>query len=113
MGKKLRKILSMILVFVLTVVNYGFPLQAMAAEGSSFFKFGFLKKDEIELKAYFDGDEDVTDKNANVNDVVDLTIEVTPLVEEYLKEGILKLALKNGNTNNFKIKSIRVEEEES
>ena len=44
---------------------------------------------------------------------MDLTIEVTPLVEEYLKEGILKLALKNGNTNNFKIKSIRVEEEES
>lgn len=113
MGKKIRKILSMILVFVLTVVNYGFPLQAMAAEGSSFFKFGFLKKDEIELKAYFDGDEDVTDKNANVNEVVDLTIEVTPLIEEYLKEGILKLNLKNGNSNNFKIKSIRVEEEKS
>ena len=24
-----------------------------------------MKKDEIELKAYFDGDEDVTNKNAN------------------------------------------------
>ena len=113
MTKKVRKILSMILVFVLTVVNYGFPLQAMAAEGSSFFRFGFLKKDEIELKAYFDGDEDSTDKSANVNDVVNLTIEVTPLIEEYLKEGVLKLNLKNGNSNNFKIKSIRVEGDES
>lgn len=111
MTKKVRKILSMIVIFVLTVVNYGFPLKAMAAEGASF--FNFFKKDEIELKAYFDGDENKNETNADVNDVVDVTIEITPLVEEYLKDGVLRFGLKNGNVNNFKIQSIRVEEEVS
>ena len=69
MTKKVRKILSMIIVFVLTVVNYGFPLQAMAAEGNSFFNFRLFKKDEIEFKAYFGDDEDNLEENANVNDV--------------------------------------------
>lgn len=113
MTKKVRKILSMIIVFVLTVVNYGFPLQAMAAEGNSFFNFRLFKKDEIEFKAYFGDDEDNLEENANVNDVVNVTLEVTPLIEEYLKDGILKFNLKNGNDNNFKIKSISVEEEVS
>ena len=109
MAKRFKKILSIIVIFVMTVVNYGFPLKAIASDGASFLGFSFFKKDEVELKVYFDNDEEKLEKVANVNEIANLTIEVTPLVEEYLKEGILKFNLANGNLNNFKIKSVEVE----
>ena len=112
MAKRFKKILSIIVIFVMTVVNYGFPLKAIASEGASFLGFSFFKKDEVELKVYFDNDEEKLEKVANVNEIANLTIEVTPLVEEYLKEGILKFNLANGNLNNFKIKSVEVEKDE-
>ena len=76
------------------------------------FKFSFFHKDEIELNAYFGEDLDETEKVLNVNDTARLTVEVNPLIEGYFSEGSLKLKLKNGNENNFKIKSVTPLEKE-
>lgn len=110
MGKRFKKNLSILIIFVLTIVNYGFPLKALAAEESSFFGFNFFKRDKVELKTYFGESDDEDELVADVNEVVDVTLEVTPLVEEYLRDGTIKFNLKNGNENNFQIESVSVEE---
>ena len=110
MGKRFKKNLSILIIFVLTIVNYGFPLKALAAEESSFFGFNFFKKDKVELKTYFGESDNEDELVADVNEVVDVTLEVTPLVEEYLRDGTIKFNLKNGNENNFQIESVSVEE---
>lgn len=111
MTKKFKKILVIAIVFAITFVNYGLPLQAIAAEGTGFlFGANLFRKDEIELKAYFDDSEEKT-KVLNVNDIARLTVEVTPLIEGYLKSGILKFNFSNGNENNFRIQGITVERE--
>ena len=112
MGKRFKKNLSILIIFVLTIVNYGFPLKALAAEESSFFGFNFFKRDKVELKTYFGESDDEDELVADVNEVVDVTLEVTPLVEEYLRDGTIKFNLKNGNENNFQIESVSVEERE-
>ena len=111
MAKKFKKILSMLIIFVMTIVNYGMPLQALAAERKSFFEFDFFGKKNLEFVAYFDDDSDNDEKISNVNDTVNLTVEITPKEDEYLQSGILKLNLTNGNENNFAIKSLEFYEE--
>ena len=49
MAKRFKKILVLAVIFTMTVVNYGLPLQAIASEGESFFSFAFFKKNEISL----------------------------------------------------------------
>lgn len=110
MTKRCRKILVLAVIFTLTFVNYGLPLQVIASEGESFFSsFSFFKKNEIALDAYFDDSEE---KVLNVNDTAILTLEVSPLIEGYLKSGVLKFNLTNGNDDNFKIKSVTIEDKE-
>lgn len=111
MAKKFKKILSMLIIFVMTIVNYGMPLQVLAAEKKSFFEFDFFSKKDLELVAYFDDDSDNDEKISNVNDTVNLTVEMTPREDEYLQSGILRLNLTNGNENNFAIKSLEFYEE--
>lgn len=112
MAKKFQKILISTIIFAITFVNYGLPIQSIASEGKGLFKFSFFHKDEIELNAYFGEDLDETEKVLNVNDTARLTVEVNPLIEGYFSEGSLKLNLKNGNENNFKIKSVTTLEKE-
>lgn len=113
MTKRFKRILVMAIVFTITFVNYGLPLQAIATEGAGFiFGANFFRKDEIELKAYFDEDTSQKTKVLNVNDTARLTVEVTPLIEGYLKSGSLKFNFSNGNENNFRIQGITVESEE-
>ncbi|MBQ7410153.1 MAG: DUF11 domain-containing protein [Clostridia bacterium] len=113
MTKRFKKFLVMAIVFAITFVNYGLPLQAIATEGTGFlFGANFFRKDEIELKAYFDEDAAQKTKVLNVNDTARLTVEVTPLIEGYLKSGSLKFNFSNGNENNFRIQGITVESEE-
>lgn len=113
MTKRFKKFLVIAIIFAITFVNYGLPLQAIASEGSGFiFGANFFRKDEIELKAYFDDDAAQKTKVLNVNDTARLTVEVTPLIEGYLKSGILKFDFKNGNENNFRIQGITIESEE-
>ena len=108
MAKKFKKVLISLIVFAITFVNYGLPLQAIASESKSIFKFRFFHKDEISLNAYFDDGEE--EKVLDVNDTTTLTIDVTPQVAGYLESGSLKLNLENGNENNFKIQSVTIEE---
>ena len=112
MAKKFQKILISAIVFAITFVNYGLPMQSIASEGKKLFKFSFFHKDEIALEAYFDEDLEETEKVLNVNDVARLTVDVNPLIEGYLEEGTLELNLKNGNENNFIIKSVTTLEQE-
>lgn len=113
MTKRFKRFLVMAIVFAITFVNYGLPLQAIATEGTGFlFGANFFRKDEIELKAYFDEDVAQKTKVLNVNDTARLTVEVTPLIEGYLKSGSLKFNFSNGNENNFRIQGITVESEE-
>ena len=113
MTKRFKRFLVIAIVFAITFVNYGLPLQAIAAESSGFlFGANLFKKDEIALKAYFDGDDAQKSKTLNVNDTARLTVEVTPLIEGYLKSGSLKFNFTNGNENNFRIQGIEVERED-
>lgn len=113
MTKRFKRFLVIAIVFAITFVNYGLPLQAIAAESTGFlFGANLFKKDEIALNAYFDGDVAQKSKVLNVNDIARLTVEVNPLIEGYLKSGILKFNFTNGNENNFRIQGITVESEE-
>lgn len=112
MAKRIKKIVVLAIIFTMTVVNYGLPLQAIAAEGNSLFNFSFFRRNEIALNAYFDNDPEITEKTVNVNDTAKITLEVSPLIEGYLKSGTLELNLANGNENNFKIQSVTLEEME-
>lgn len=112
MAKRFDKILVLAVIFTMTIVNYGLPLQAIASEGESFFSFAFFRKNEISLDAYFDNDSKEIEETSDVNETAKITLEISPLIEGYLKSGILKFNLKNGNENNFKIKSVTIEEKE-
>lgn len=108
MSNKTKKILISFLVFAITFVNYGLPLKVIASESNSIFKFNLFHKNEIELNAYFDEEE--KEKFLNVNDTAKLIVDVAPQVAGYLESGNLKLNLKNGNKNNFKIQSVTTDE---
>lgn len=112
MAKRFEKFLVLAVIFTMTIVNYGMPLQAIASEGESIFNFAFFRKNEISLDAYFGDDSEKQEDVLNVNDTAKITLEVSPLIEGYLKSGSLKFNLKNGNENNFRIQTVTVEEKE-
>lgn len=106
MAKRFQKILISAIIFALVFVSYGLPVKSIASEGKKLFSFSFFHKDELALNAYFDEDLENIEKTLNVNDTARLTVEINPLIEGYFEEGSLELNLKNGNENNFKIKSV-------
>ena len=112
MAKRFEKLLVLAVIFTMTIVNYGMPLQAIASEGESLFNFAFFRRNEISLDAYFGDDSDKQEEIVEVNDTAQITFEVTPLIEGYLKSGSLKLYMKNGNENNFRVQSVMIEEKE-
>lgn len=112
MAKRFEKILVLAVIFTMTIVNYGMPLQAIASEGESIFNFAFFRKNEISLDAHFGDESEKQEEVLNVNDTAKITLEVSPLIEGYLKSGSLKFNLKNGNENNFRIQNVTVEEKE-
>lgn len=112
MAKSVKKFLVLAVIFAMTVVNYGLPLQAIASEGESFFSFAFFKKNEISLNAYFADDSKDYDETADVNGTAKIALEVSPQIEGYLKSGTLEFNLRNGNENNFKLQSVTIEEKE-
>lgn len=110
MFKKTKKIIIAMLVFVLTIVNYGLPIKAIATEGKGLFNLAFFKKDVVAFNVYFDDNQ--TKAVSNVNDTVRLIVEIIPKIEGYLESGNLKFNLENGNENNFKIKNVMTEAQE-
>lgn len=112
MAKSVKRIIVLAVIFTMTLVNYGLPLQAIASEGESIFNFGFFRRNEIALDAYFGEDSGDIEEIKDVNDTAKITLEVSPLIEGYLKSGSLKFNLKNGNENNFKLESVALEEKD-
>ena len=59
MKKTWKKCIVLAIIFILTFVNYGFSIEVIATEGSSVFSSGIFKKNSIELKAYFDNNDEI------------------------------------------------------
>ena len=105
MNKTVRKSIALFLIFILTVINYGVPIKAIAIDtmGSSSSLFGQKK---LEFKAYFDDVDTIDSKNVNVNDRVTITAEIKPKANTLFQDGILEFKVKSGLKNNFKIVSL-------
>ena len=112
MAKRLEKFLVLAVIFTMTIVNYGMPLKAIASEGESIFNFAFFRKNEISFDAYYGDDLEKEEEKIDVNESAKVTLEITPLIEGYLKSGTLKFYLKNGNENNFRIQSVMIEDKD-
>ena len=112
MKKTWKKCIVLVIIFILTFVNYGFSIEVIATEGSSVFSSGIFKKNSIELKAYFDNNEKETEKLSEVNKEVVITTELNPKEEGILKDATLKLELENSDNSNFEIVSVSKEGEE-
>ena len=113
MKKTLKKSIVLVILFVLTVANYGFAIEAIATESASVFETGIFKKSYVDLKAYFDDNEKTKEKQANVNDKVTITTVLSPKVDGLLKDGTLKLNLEDSDNVNFKITSVTKDGEEN
>lgn len=110
MKKALKKSFVMMIVFVLTIANYGFAIDAIATESASVFEMSIFKKSNIEFKAYFDS-ENEKEKLSDVNEEVTINAELNPKVDGILKEGKLKLALEDSEESNFEIVSVSKQED--
>ncbi len=113
MKKTLKKSIVLVIIFVLTIANYGFAIEAIATESASVFETGIFKKSYVDLKAYFDDNEKTKEKQANVNDKVTITTVLSPKVDGLLKDGTLKLNLEDSDNVNFKITSVTKDGEEN
>lgn len=113
MKKTLKKSIVLVILFVLTVANYGFAIEAIATESASVFETGIFKKSYVDLKAYFDDNEKTKEKQANVNDKVTITTVLSPKIDGLLKDGTLKLNLEDSDNVNFKITSVTKDGEEN
>ena len=113
MKKTLKKSIVLVILFVLTVANYGFAIEAIATESASVFETGIFKKSYVDLKVYFDDNEKTKEKQANVNDKVTITTVLSPMVDGLLKDGTLKLNLEDSDNVNFKITSVTKDGEEN
>ena len=108
--KNIKRILAVFVLIMLFFTNYGMPLYAVAAETAELFESTLFRKEELSMTAAFsDGKEE---KVANVNDQVTMTVEINPLVDGYLKQGLLSLNSKEIGENNYKIVSISQEGED-
>ena len=108
--KNIKRILAVFVLIMLFFTNYGMPLYAVAAETAELFESTLFRKEELSMTATFsDGKEE---KVANVNDQVTMTVEINPLVDGYLKQGLLSLNSKEIGENNYKIVSISQEGED-
>jgi uncharacterized repeat protein (TIGR01451 family) len=115
MSKSFKKGLVIAVIFILTFVNYGFSLEAIATEGMSFFESSIFKKSSMNLEAYYDDNDDNSksiSKISNVNETVDITVELKQKTEGFLKNGKLSFNLENGDENNFRIVSVGAESDD-
>ena len=106
----LKKSFVIVIIFILTIANYGFAIEAIATEGTSVLEKSIFKKKNIEFKAYFDS-ENEKEKLSNVNEEVTINAELNPKVDGILKEGKLKLNLENSEEANFEIVSVSKQED--
>lgn len=119
MFSKSKKLISMLIIFVIVFTYMGQTLEAVATtDGLSAITNGFFSTKQMELNSYFekDGSQD-TQNISNVNEKATLILELSPtdIGKGFLKEGIISATGADGSDANFrfsKIKEITVDEPE-
>ena len=108
---KTKKIIAMLIVFVIVFSNFGYTLSAIATtNGFEVITHAFLGKEEISFEAYFEENEEkVNEKISDVNETIEIKMKLTPEIEGYLKNATIKAICENKDVSNFKIKDIRID----
>lgn len=119
MFSKSKKLISMLIIFVIVFTYMGQTLEAVATtDGLSAITNGFFSTKQMELNSYFekDGGQD-TQNISDVNEKATLILELSPtdIGKGFLKEGIISATGADGSDANFRfsqIKEITVDEPE-
>jgi len=110
METKLKKIVIALMAFVLVFSHVSFTLEALATTDEfRVISSGLFRKDEVNFYAYFEGENGrkLSEGLGNVNQNIRLTIEVTPQVEGFLKEGVIRAVADDGGSPNFKFVNVK------
>ncbi len=114
-----KKVISILLVFVILFTYTGQTLEAVATtDGLSLVTNGFFKSEKMKLNSYFIQDEiQSTEKISNVNEKATLVLEIEPneIGKGFLKTGTIlasNLEQKNVNFKFSKITNVSIDEQE-
>lgn len=111
MSNRTRKIISMIIVFVIMFTYTGGTLEAIATtDGISAITNGFFGSEEIEFNAYFEQENNQNiEQVSNVNEKRTIILEVSPkdIGKGFLKEGFIFADGIDGSETNFKFSKIK------
>ncbi len=110
----IKKLIIALILFVILFSNFGYTLIVIASSDEfEVIKHGFFEKEEIQFEAYFGDEEEKSyDKIVEVNKTVELNLKLTPKIEGYLKNAVIKAVSENGELPNFRIKNIKSNSEE-
>lgn len=108
---KSKKIISMLLVFVIVFTYMGQTLEAVATtDGLSAITNGFFKTEEMRLNGYFfQENEQSNEKISDVNEKATLVLELSPnnIGQGFLKKGTISAKALDGSDANFKFSKIK------
>lgn len=106
-----KKIISMLIVFVIVFTYMGQTLEAIATtDGLSAITNGFFGSGEMKFNSYFDENgEQKNEKISNVNQKSTLVLELSPneLGKGFLKDGTILANSLDGSDINFKFSKIK------
>ena len=107
---KSKKMISMLIVFVIMFTYSAQTLQAIATtDGITTITDGFFGSSDMVLKAYFEEDENQNnEKILNVNEKGNLILEVSPkeVGSGFIREGMIKANAMDENNLHFKFSKI-------
>ncbi len=110
METKLRKVLILIIVFMMMFSNFGFTIKAIATSDEfQVISNGFFRKDEVKFSGYFEN-EDGNQTNEVINNAKQraiLKFNIKPQVEGYLKNANIKAVATDGGDLNFRFVSAK------
>lgn len=112
-----KKVVSMLIVFVIVFTYMGQTLEAIAtSDGLSAITNGFFGNGEMKFHSYFDENgEQKNEKTSDVNEKATLVFELSPndIGKGFLKDGMILANSLDESDNNFrfsKIKNITIDE---
>ena len=110
METKLRKVLILIIIFMMMFSNFGFTIKAIATSDEfQVISNGFFRKDEVKFSGYFEN-EDGKQTNEVINNAKQraiLKFNIKPQVEGYLKNANIKAVATDGTDLNFRFVSAK------
>lgn len=110
METKLRKVLILIIIFMMMFSNFGFTIKAIATSDEfQVISNGFFRKDEVKFSGYFEN-EDGKQTNEVLNNAKQraiLKFNIKPQVEGYLKNANIKAVATDGTDLNFRFVSAK------